>query len=229
MLRAAKVLMEPGSVHELRVLKADSFRTISGYFNSGDLLAKAAANLDGKYPGVYITLNPCQLALLSRSCNRTKPYAEVTTKDKDILKRRWFLIDCDPKRPAGISSTDSEHKQSIEIASGILEDLRGFGFPHPVVADSGNGAHLLYRVDCPNSEDVTTLFRKALLHISRRSSTSDIEVDSMVYNPARICKLYGTMAKKGDSTPERPHRRSSILEIPEPLEVITIGAGNEPF
>jgi len=27
-----------------------------------------------------------------------------------------------------------------------------------------------------------------------------------VFNPARICKLYGTLSRKGDSTPERPHR-----------------------
>ena len=40
--------------------------------------------------------------------------------------------------------------------------------------------------------------------------------------PARITKLYGTMTRKGDHTPERPHRRSRILEIPDELKVVKL-------
>ena len=32
------------------------------------------------------------------------------------------------------------------------------------------------------------------------------------FNPARIWKLYGTLAAKGDPTPERPHRLSRLVE-----------------
>jgi len=35
-----------------------------------------------------------------------------------------------------------------------------------------------------------------------------------VFNPARIWKLYGTVSRKGDSIPERPHRLARILEAP---------------
>ena len=48
----------------------------------------------------------------------------------------------------------------------------------------------------------------------------DVDIDLTVYNPARICKLYGTMARKGDSTVDRPHRRSCILETPASLETL---------
>ncbi len=41
-----------------------------------------------------------------------------------------------------------------------------------------------------------------------------MEVDSTTFNEARIVKLYGTKARKGNHTPERPHRRSQVLEVP---------------
>jgi hypothetical protein len=220
--RAAALIMEPGSVHELRVPKAGREKTISGYFDDPMKLAQCAAELDAsdKYGGIYITLNPCNPALLARCCNRIRPYAEVTTSDHDIRKRSWLLIDCDPKRPAGISSTDKEHGRAITTACGAWDDLRGAGFGDPVVADSGNGAHLLYRLDLPNDQHTTDLIQRVLIGIAARCAPDDIDIDLTVYNAARICKLYGTMARKGDSTSDRPHRRSRVLEIPARLEIL---------
>jgi hypothetical protein len=220
--RAAELIMAPGFVHELRIPKAGREKTISGYFDDPLKLAQCAAELDatGKYTGVYVTLNPCNPALLARCCNRVRPYAEVTTSDHDILKRSWLLIDCDPKRPAGISATDKEHGRAITTACGVWDDLRGAGFGDPVVADSGNGGHLLYRVDLPNDQRSTDLVQRMLGGIAARCAPDDVDIDLTVYNAARICKLYGTMARKGDSTADRPHRRSRILEIPTRLEIL---------
>jgi hypothetical protein len=223
--RSAEVIMEPGSVHELRIPKAGREKTISGYFDDPLKLAECAAELDatGKSAGIYITLNPCKPALLARCCNRVRPYAEVTTSDHDILKRSWLLIDCDPKRPAGISSTDKEHGRAITTACGAWDDLRGAGFGDPVVADSGNGAHLLYRLGLPNDQGTTDLVQRVLIGVAARCAPDDVDIDLTVYNPARICKIYGTMARKGDSTRDRPHRRSCILEIPARPETLRLG------
>ena len=46
-------------------------------------------------------------------------------------------------------------------------------------------------------------------------------VDAVNSNAGRIWKLYGTVARKGDNTSERPHRRSRILSVPERLEVVS--------
>ena len=73
--------------------------------------------------GTYITLNPCRRDLLARSCNKTKPWAENTTGDVEILRRRFFLIDCDAVRPTGISSTDQEHRKSLEVTRQIRSYL----------------------------------------------------------------------------------------------------------
>jgi|SRR5579884_4433167 len=221
-IRAAlRVLMRPGCVYELRVPKAGRQRTISGYYNDPKKLLEAACKLEDQcVPAIYVTLNPCNPALLARRCNRYEAYAEQTTSDADIACRHWLLIDCDPIRPSGISSSDHEHERAITTAMAIWDDLRSMGFPDPVVCDSGNGVHLLFPIDAPNDAEATGLISAALASIAAHSAPEDIAVDVTVFNAARITKLYGTMARKGDSTPDRPHRRSRILEVPANLEPI---------
>jgi len=123
------------------------------------------------------------------------------------------LIDLDPKRPSGISSTASEHGQAITTACGIWDDLRG-QFGDPVIADSGNGAHLLYSTNLANDFSATKAVKELLAGVAMRCVPADIELDQSVFNPARITKLYGTMVCKGDDLLDRPHRRSRLLEIP---------------
>jgi hypothetical protein len=49
-----------------------------------------------------------------------------------------------------------------------------------------------------------------------------VEVDKTTFNAARICKLYGTVARKGSHLPERPHRLTRLLAGPENIEVVTL-------
>jgi hypothetical protein len=169
-------------------------------------------------PSIYITLNPVLPALLARAVNRLRERAEITTSDSDILRRRWLLIDFDPVRPAGISSTDAEHGRAMSVACGAMDDLHGAGLGDPVVADSGNGAHVLYQLDLPNDRHATDLVAKVLSGVAARCGTDDVAVDLTVFNAARVVKLYGTMACKGDNIPERPHRRSRLLQVPPHVE-----------
>ena len=71
------------------------------------------------------------------------------TKDAEISHIRNLLIDLDPIRPEGISSTDSEHEAALEMAQIIRADLENEGWPEPLVGDSGNGGHLVYPLDLP--------------------------------------------------------------------------------
>jgi hypothetical protein len=214
--------MPPGNVHEVRIPKTGRRGTIAGYFDDAESLADAVLAIDGTVPGVYLTLNPCKPALLARAANRLQERAQVTTSDADILRRRWLLIDFDPVRPAGISSTEREHGRAIASACGAWDDLRGAGLPDPVVGDSGNGAHLLYCLDLPNDSGATDLVKGILAGVAARCAPDDIAVDQSVFNAGRITKLYGTMACKGDNVPERPHRRSRLLEIPDYLLVLEV-------
>jgi hypothetical protein len=210
-LRAFDVLYAPGQIAELRCPKTKK-GTISGYYDNAGALASRATALSGTVPGVYATLNPIHPDLLARRVNHTADYAKDTTTDENILSRRWLPFDFDPVRPAGISSTDAEHEAALQRARDAKTWLVQQGWLDPIFADSGNGAHLLYRIDLPNDKGSQALIARVLQAVAQKFSDSTVKVDTDVSNAARIWKLYGTLACKGDSTPERPHRFARLLE-----------------
>jgi predicted P-loop ATPase len=221
--RAARLLFGASDVVEIRVPKAGRHRTISGYFNDLEALVAEVARLEElKWPGVYWTLNPINPALLARSHNKLKSWVENTTSDADILERRWLPIDLDPKRPTGISSSHAEHEAALELARRMRLELLADGWPEPVVADSGNGAHLLCRIGLPNNPEVTDLIKRLLEALSARYSSATVTVDATTYNASRIFKAYGTTAHKGDNTEDRPHRVSRIVEAPEVITAVPV-------
>jgi hypothetical protein len=214
----------PGQVVEVRAL-TDQF-THSGYFSDFDALVRSVEPLDadGSVHGIYITLNEVNPALLSRRANRIKMRLgkkDSTTSDADILRRRWLPIDIDPLRPSGVSSTDEEHGLALAKADEIARWIAGLGFPDPIRADSGNGAHLLYRIDLPNDDAATALVKACLTTLDTLFSDERVSVDTANFNAARIWKLYGTVSRKGDNTPERPYRRSRILSAPDELKMVS--------
>ncbi|MFA7121435.1 MAG: hypothetical protein WC277_08125, partial [Bacilli bacterium] len=232
-LQALQLLTPPGGILEVRALNP---WTASGYFDA-DHLPDAAGKIEaldatGTYDGIYIVLNEIAPALLSRRANRIEtrlPKAAATTADADIIRRRWFPVDIDVKRPSGISSTDEEHAAALEGAGKVARYLsEEHGFPEPIRADSGNGAHLLYRIDLPNDEGSRALIERCLKALGAAfdrdpsENQPGWEIDKTTFNAARIWKLYGTVARKGDNTPERPHRRARILEVPETVEPVRI-------
>jgi P4 family phage/plasmid primase-like protien len=215
--RQLRILLEP--VAELRI-PGTPRGTVSGYFNKIKQLSRSAASWNGDAAGVYVTLNPVKHALLARSANHLTEYAKQTTTDSDIMKRRWLPIDLDPVRPPGISSSDQEHTWALERAEIIKNYLRDLGWPDPLLADSGNGAHVLYRIDLPNDETSTKLVQRCLEALELRFSDDRVCVDQTTFNAARIWKVYGTLAAKGDSIPERPHRIARLFKIPDTIAVV---------
>lgn len=120
-------------------------------------------------------------------------------------------MDIDPVRPAGISSTDEEHEAAIARAKVIAGDMEA-EWGRPIIGDSGNGGHLLYPVDFPNSSEALAQVAAALAELDRRYSDDAAKVDVTSANAARIWKAYGSPCRKGDSIAVRPHRLSRILE-----------------
>jgi hypothetical protein len=219
-LQSLQILKKADDVTELRILDSPK-GTVSGYFDDIQSLAENALDYNGKAQ-IYITLNPVNPALLARSSNQVKFRPKQTTSDSDILKRNWLQIDFDPVRPSGISSSDSEHKDSLLKAKTVKAALKELGWPDPIIASSGNGAHLLYCIDLPNNEEMTELVKNVLYSLDFSYSDNNVEVDRTTFNAARIWKLYGTIACKGDNTDERPHRQSKIIKYPDVLELVTL-------
>ena len=194
---------------EVRMLHVNKKGTVSGYYNDYSCLESDIKQYDGKND-IYITLNSILPTIIARSKNHLTSYAKNTTTDKEIIRRKWILIDLDPERPAGISSTDEELEYAHKMAEEIKDYLEKEGFTEPVYAMSGNGYHLLYSTDLLNSSEVTNLVKSFLCTLDKRFSNERVKVDTSTYNPARIVKLYGTVACKGDDTEDRPHRLSLI-------------------
>lgn len=220
--KSLQVLFAADQVIEVRTIAKSEIR--SGYFKDTKRLIQVveALDTDPYIEGIYVVLNRLDPSLLARRANRVARLgrSDSTTGDADIIRRRWFPVDIDPKRAAGISSSDEEHDNSLKKAETVVSWLQEIGFPEPVIGDSGNGAHLLYRIDLPNTNHERDLIRKCLESIAFFHSDESCAIDTGVFNAARIWKLYGTVARKGDSIPERPHRRSRLISTPRKVELV---------
>lgn len=227
LLQTARLIMQPGKVYELRALGVPAgggyMKTMAGWFNNPEKLAENAAQLDAQLPEyVSMTLNPVNPDLLARSANKMKQLrrGDPTTTDADIIERAWLPIDLDPIRPAGISSTEEEHQAALQLAFQMIDDLSAKGWPEPVLASSGNGAHIAYPISLPVSADSDKLCGEALRGLATQYDNDQVKIDTQLGNASRVLKVWGIMARKGENMPERPHRRSEILMPPTTIQPV---------
>jgi hypothetical protein len=208
-------LFQPGEAIEVRVVAPWCG---SGFFNNAVDLADALSELDGLKPeAVYCSLNPVTPETFERCPNqfhRAQRGVKLACNGADISRRAWILIDFDPTRPARVSATDAERNLAMAKMRMVRDYLLSEGAPPMVEADSGNGAHLLVPCDLPNDKDSARLVRGFLEFLSAKFSDATVKVDRVNWNADRITKAYGTTARKGPDTPERPHRRSGIIALP---------------
>jgi putative DNA primase/helicase len=204
---------------ELRVIMRGG-GILRGFYDDLDALESDAAALDREETakGIYFALNPVRREMLLQSRNQlTRGKA---ANDADIVSRRWLGMDVDPVRPKDTSATDAEHDAALDRAAEVLKFLRGLGWS-VALADSGNGGHLLCRVDLPSDAASLALIKGVLATLAAHFSDDSVKVDLAVCNASRIWKLYGTTARKGEATDERPHREAKLLIVPDELTVTT--------
>ncbi len=201
---AVSILFQPGEVRELRQLPSARCRIVSG----DDLDAATDAAMDLSNQEVYYSLNPIA------------GDAERASKNT-VTRRAWLLIDVDVVRGTKISATDAEKLKAYAVAAWVVNFLEHAGWPEPVLIDSGNGYHVLYRLDLPNSPLSHQIVRLALESIADRFDEGDVKIDRAVHDAPRIAKLPGTMARKGEDTPERPHRLCRIEASPIAIHAVT--------
>lgn len=203
---------------EVRIVDNAYKRTYSGYFTDVDTLLNEIRKYDNC--NIYFTLNAINPACYDREQHDrivTKP--KSTTSDNDIVGRDWILIDIDTKKPSDTNSTDEEKEMAKEVVNNVFKFLRDEGFEKPVVCDSGNGFHLLYKIAMKNSNENTTICKEFLQVLDMLFSNPNVEIDCSTFNSSRICKLYGTFSRKGSNTKKRPQRESKILRIPDEIKI----------
>src|SRR5437879_3376924 len=227
---AFPLFAKDGQVIELRALDAtlssdrlpyDKPRVIAGWFDNADDLVTALPQI-ASAAGIYLTINPCQPALLARANNRLKDKKVTATTDDQILIRQFLLLDVDPEREGhvtGVPTNDTEHQIALDFIQDVCDELRSEGWPEPFRFDSGNGGYALYAVDLP--ADDGGLIERALKGLAQRFDTEQVHIDQTTFNQSRIMRLPGTLNCKGDGTPGRPHRPAKLLSIPDEIKAVS--------
>lgn len=209
--KAIEQLHPEHELFEIRIIGSRNKKPITGYFRDADTLLKAFETIDLRNVNVYITLQQISESLFSRAQSEQFIAGANSTSDTEVIGYEWLFIDLDPVRPTGISSTDDELKEAFKLGGKVAQYLENCGFEKPVKAMSGNGAHLLYRIQLINSEENKALLERCLKALSMMFDTDRVKVDTANFNQSRVCKLYGTLAQKGKSTADRPFRMSRIF------------------
>lgn len=202
---------------EIRILDPSSKRAYSGYFTDIETILQAIKPYG--LCNIYFTLNVINDACYSREQHDkilTKPKA--TTSDQDIVARKWCLIDIDCDKPSDTNSTDEEKELAKSVVNNVYKFLRDEGFEQPIVCDSANGFHLLYRQAMLVTNESTEVMRRFLQVLDMYFSTDKVKIDLTTFNPSRVCKLYGVISRKGANTKDRPQRESKILRVPKEIK-----------
>lgn len=213
--KAIEVLQEPGGVFEVRAIGTAKKDILSGYFRDAETLLQAFDTIDLRQRNVYITLGKVKDECFARAQSERFLKSPQTSSDTEIESYRWLFVDLDPVRSAGISSNSKELAAAEDLAGKVYEYMHDLGFEEPVKAMSGNGHHLLYRINVKNDEAGRAMIERCLKVLADLFNTDAVKIDTTNSNPSRICKLHGTLAQKGRSTRDRPHRMSKILFVPE--------------
>jgi hypothetical protein len=221
--RAWEIVARDGAPREVRILKTERDGTVSGIFTDPEALAAAIASWDG-VKSIYLTVNPLKPEMLAReNVGKLTRWTKDTTADHDIASREWLIIDVDPVTPVKhVSATEEEQALAIEVRDRLAEWLtEEYGFPAPIRGRSGNGGRLLYAIELPNDEPSTDLIRHCLQALALHWNVpQQVEIDTSVFNASRVDKVWGTMAVKGSSTDERPHRRAYLDVVPAEILLV---------
>ncbi len=222
-------ITEPGLVYEARVLckgrngPLGLRETVSGFFNNRQAFIEAVRRISGDdAAGVYLTLNPVDPALFTRSPNRLASGPIKATRDENIIGRRRFLIDIDAANGPDSSATGAERAAALARRDDIhiyLQDVMGWG-PARIVTCSGNGGGLVFAIDLPNDDQARDLIKRALQALHAQFTTPAAKVDISISNASRITRTSGTVTAKGTPTLERPWRRATAT-YPDGAGIVT--------
>lgn len=212
------VLAKPNRLIEIRMFNASKNGASVGFFTDSSKAIDAIKKY-GKGNNVCFGLNPRSTDLLHIYEPNTLILGGNGATDADIRTIDKCFIDIDTRRSLKkCSSSEEEIKFSLQAKEICLAELKKMGIKTYFDGFSGNGHHIIFDIGEQNdssywNKNTSPLYR-LLKHLSGLCSQY-ADVDTTVFNPSRVVKLYGTPAIKGRSTFERPHRLSyfSLKEI----------------
>lgn len=214
-------------IRELRILQRESTGVIAGRFDNMAALARTARDLDSPdATGYYYTLNTLAPHPKIPVQNGVWTNVRRTANDSEVPLRNLILIDADPIRAEGFNgepATNEEKAEAFVVADRAQAFLTSHGWPEPIRVDSGNGVHLndgFANNNCGEYNGDRDL--RSVLHVVADACDTELcKVDRSVFNASRICRLPGTVNRKGTPTEDRPWRLAKVISIPNPLIRVT--------
>jgi hypothetical protein len=172
---------------------------VTGWFDSVDTL-RAAALARQDQGNLYTSLHrPVERMVINAMSGSPLVGDEV-----ERYTRLFF--DFDPERETCTAATDEQVGLAKARSEEVQKVLRLMGWPEPLVAMSGNGYHLQYRIALPNDAETRERLRTLYQGLANEFSDDLVKFDPKVRNAARICTLYGSIKRKGAA--RSLHRRS---------------------
>lgn len=203
---------------EIRIIGSN--KTGSGYFTNAQTLIEAIKPYTDTY-NIYFSLNKVNAACYGREQrDRIVLKPKNTTTDAEIVCRDWVLVDLDAKRLTGVCATNEEATRAYHKGQEVYQFLLDNGFYEPIVVFSSSGIHLYLRCALMNNDENTKLIKRFLEALAMLFSDEYVDVDTKVFNAARISRLVGSYSCKGaNNDKERPQRKCRFLKIPEEIKI----------
>lgn len=200
-------------------------RSYSGWFSTvGGLMSalEQMAHLNLNWYFVFNQIDSYQLdgKMKKGFCVEKFAISNHCICDIDIVRRKWVMLDFDPVRPSGTSSTFEQLSYASMTAKKVWDFLFHNGFYDYVGCVSGNGYHIMLPCDLEANEQTDNLVSDFIKVISMLFSDENVAIDTQVSNRARLTKLYGTVAHKGEHSALTPHRTSCFKHVPQEIKPI---------
>jgi hypothetical protein len=183
----------------------------SGFFKDENRFIKSCCQYDG-IANIYAGKNPRPFDFaedLGLETDKLYTDRKSRASDRDIEWLTAMVLDIDPVRPKGTSSTDVQHQAALAFAEKVAEDIGGS------IDSSGNGSYVWIalkpvKINDEYRETIKAKCRGWEAQIRERYQTEDcgMKIDP-VFELSRILKVIGTMSVKGEI-----HRRSKFHTPP---------------
>lgn len=190
---------KPGEYTEIRIIPwpPGSAPVIQRWVQNEDDLVELCREWSGKRQ-CYIGVNP-----RLREGGSTEDISRVVAIPFDVDAERAPGFDKD-------AATDEEVVKAKERMVNLNSWMRTQSYRAPLIVMSGNGFHILQKVDILVNEDLPSKL-EAYFHEAPTKGMDSI------FDLPRIIKIPGTMSVKGPNTEERrPHRLSHIIAEGDP-------------
>lgn len=198
------LLFEPGHVIGVSGIRLNDTMS-KKFFTDIDQAAAVIEKADrsGKFKGIYLSLQVLKAG-------------STSDRRRDVASYVHLMIDFDRNVKDG-NASDDERCAIEKVMLEAKEWLSGILGSEPLVADTGNGFHLIFKLQpFAADERAMALLKECILAVKTRFEKPgvNLEIDASVAEPEQLTRCYGTWNRKYPETPGRPQRQSKVLSAP---------------